>query len=127
MFRFTHSEPTAYVDFNMIEADGTLPVDPAEYTGFAPAVGLLVRLRDEDGNSCLAVLTSVDSDLLLATPQWETFHAADSFRELAGIVDFSASGQAGAAAVIQRRSVTGPAAAQPPRSHLAPREQSWTW
>lgn len=68
--------PTALCDFNATTDGGFIPFASSDVTGLLPKVGDWLTLQDEDGNTCLAVVSQVAGSLLYGCALWETWQTS---------------------------------------------------
>lgn len=68
--------PRLLTDFNSADEDEAVVL--IEDAQVVPQAGEWVRLADVDGNSCEAVVDSVDVDLIYVRPLWSTWREADT-------------------------------------------------
>jgi hypothetical protein len=68
--------PRLLTDFN--SADENEAVVLIEDVQIVPNMGEWVKLADVDGNTCEAVVNSIDVDLIYARPLWSTWREADT-------------------------------------------------
>jgi hypothetical protein len=73
--------PELIVDFNDLDAERRVVAFLAdENAGWSLEVGEEVLLRDEDGNSVRAVVSSLSEGEALVEPAWSTWQARDAVR-----------------------------------------------
>ncbi len=81
-YRF--SQPGAMADFNTVDESGRVPVLRSTYRGVVPSPGLIVTLRDHDGNVCEGRIEGIAGDLLDVRPVWATWVDAHQYRSPEG-------------------------------------------
>src|SRR5437870_7191277 len=64
-------------DFNSLDADGRVAslLELAPVIWYEAVPGVLIKVYDGEGNSCLATVAEVHGNLLLATPYWPTWES----------------------------------------------------